>query len=63
MTDRKQQRKQDKKVKIEKLEVSKETVQDLTNTQAERVGGGLAAADSGNNCCDRSRKTTFDYGC
>ena len=43
MTDRKQEQKTDKKVKVDKLELSKETVRDLTDAQAERVEGGAAA--------------------
>jgi hypothetical protein len=47
MTDRKQERKPGKNVnkslKVDKLEISKETVQDLSDTQAERVEGGAAA--------------------
>jgi hypothetical protein len=42
MTDRQQEPKRDKKVKIDKLEISKETVKDLTDTQAERAKGGAA---------------------
>jgi hypothetical protein len=53
MTDQKRARKRDKKVKVEKLEVSKETVQDLKNTQAERAKGGAAGG---------KRLTYFD-GC
>jgi hypothetical protein len=43
MTDRTQEPKRDKKVKIDKLEISTETVKDLTDTEAERVEGGATA--------------------
>jgi hypothetical protein len=48
MADQKQERKPGKKInkglKIDKLELSKETVKDLTDTEAERAEGGAAAA-------------------
>ena len=43
MTDRKQERKPDKKVRVDKLELSKETVKDLTDSQADQVEGGAGA--------------------
>ena len=42
MTDRKQERKSDKKVKVDKLELSKETVKELADAEAERVKAGAA---------------------
>jgi hypothetical protein len=56
MTERKQERKRDKKIKVDKLMMSKETLQDLTDTQAERVEGGAAAE----NC---SKRLTYYDGC
>ena len=40
MTDRKQEQKADNKVKVEKLELAKETVQPLTDEEAEAAKGG-----------------------
>lgn len=61
MTDRKSTtRKPGKKVKIDKLELSRETVKDLTDTQAERVEGGRAA----DQCCkSASCCTDIRSGC
>ena len=47
MTDRKHERKPDKKVQIGKLELSKETVKELTDAEAERVEGGVGAVARG----------------
>lgn len=57
--DRKQERKTGKKIKTEKLELSKETVQDLTDTQAEKVEGG-AVADKRIGCPLHSCLTVVD---
>ena len=57
MTDRKQERKPDKKVRVDKLKLAKETVKDLTDTQAERVEGGAAGVNP------RRGPTTFNDGC
>jgi len=42
MTDRKQEHKPEKKVKIDKLQLSRETVKELTDLQTERVKAGAA---------------------
>ena len=44
--------------KIEELELSKETVQDLTAEQAERAGGGRAAAATDKDTCACSGNCT-----
>jgi len=58
MTARKQERKPDKKVQIDKLKLAKETVKDLTDTQAEEVEGGAAADRYRGSAC-----TALDTGC
>jgi hypothetical protein len=57
MTERKQERKPGKKIKIDKLELAKETVRELADAEAERVEGGAAT--------DRGVKTPMTYaeGC
>ena len=57
MTDRKQEPKPGKKVKIDKLELSKETVKDLTDAEAERAKGRSAGGNRWHKSSARSGGT------
>lgn len=58
VNDEKQPHKPGKKVRIDKLGLSRETVGELTESEAEQVVGGAAAAPGKLQCC-----TNTETGC